>query len=195
MICKFRHSLAACLLLAATVPTLAKDTSRTINYLVEGKSAAEVYDYIKRKAPRIAPNATFAFTTIATKTDKAETKGKEPCRYTRFGTSAIYGFYIPKHKSTKSLPGHTRSKWIGFAAYLQNHEEGHRAIWRECFKSYDEQALGLVAGNCSKLETDREKLFNRIKLECVKQDEAYDVLFRKEVVNTPFMRETQDRTR
>ena len=192
----FRESfqlLAALSLLTASTAAHAKEASRTVNYRVEGRNAAEVYDYIKHKAPRVAANATFAFTSIATKTDKAERKGKDSCSYARFKTSAIYGFFIPKHMKPKNLPGRTREKWNSFTAYLQKHEEGHRDIWRACFNDYDSQALALKAKTCESLDTAREKLFNDIKRACVQQDEAYDVVFRKEVVGTPFMREAQER--
>ena len=187
------QTLALIILLTTSTVATAKEASRTVNYIVDGKSAAEVYDFIKRKAPRVAANATFAFTSIATKTDKAERKGKGKCSYSRFKTSAIYGFFIPKHQTPARLPSRTRAKWHGFTAYLQQHEEGHRAIWRACFSDYDAQALKLSAPDCAELDAAREAIFNTIKRACVQQDETYDVQFRKDVVQTPFMREAQER--
>lgn len=177
------------LVLALASPALAqgKETSSDVPYPVTGSTAPAIYENIKTSAPRIAPNATFAFTAIATKTVKAHAVGKDGCRYKRFETSAIYNFVLPSHQNAASMNKRLAKTWGTFAAYLKTHEEGHRDIWRVCFAEYDQQAVGLSAKDCDALDRKREQLFTRIKKRCVAQDEAYDVIFRKEVLKHPFM--------
>ena len=168
---------------------VAKEKSSVAYYPVTGSNALTVYDSIKKTSPKIARNATFAFTMIATKTDKKTAEGGDGCRYTSFATSAAYIFNLPQHVKSASLPKATLGKWKNFVSYLHRHEEGHRTIWRECFKTYDAEALALTAGSCDKLDAAREKLFTKIKRGCIAQDEAYDVVFRKEVLKEPFVAE------
>ncbi|MFN0194024.1 MAG: DUF922 domain-containing protein [Aestuariivirga sp.] len=158
-------------------------------YPVQGRTAPEIYASIKTSSPKIAANTTMAFTAIATKTDKTEQQKGGQCRYTSFKTRAAYVFYIPKHNNTQSLPKPLRSKWLQFAEYLLRHEEGHRTIWQLCFADYDARAQELSRSSCEALDTAREKLFTSIKRSCVAKDEAYDVVFRKEVQQVPFMKE------
>jgi predicted secreted Zn-dependent protease len=182
---------ALLLALAWALPTsvLAKDTSTVTLYPVTGSSAQLVYDDIKAHAPRVAANATFAFTMIATKTDKREKPSAKACGYDKFKTSAIFNFVLPKHKSPEQLSKKTRIAWADFVFYLKTHEEGHRALWQSCFQDYDTQALALDAKTCPALDKAREKLFTTIKKSCLKQDEAYDVVFRKDVLKHPFVAE------
>jgi predicted secreted Zn-dependent protease len=168
---------------------MAKEKSSIAYYPVTGSNAAAVYTNIKQSSPRIARNSTFAFTLIATKTDKESAESGDGCRYTNFTTSAAYVFHLPQHVKSASLPKATLGKWKNFVSYLQRHEEGHRTIWRECFKTYDAEALTLTTGSCDKLDVAREKLFTKIKRGCIAQDEAYDVVFRKEVLKEPFIAE------
>jgi predicted secreted Zn-dependent protease len=188
----FRESfpiLALCLSLTASSVAEAKDVAKTVAYIVQGKTAAEVYDYIKTKSPRVAGNATFAFTMIATKTDKKEKKSDAGCGYSAFNTSAIFNYVIPRHTNADLLKPKTRSKWHAFEVYLKTHEQGHRDIWLRCFAEYDTAAKSLSAKDCKALDKLREKTFTAIKRECLKQDEAYDVVFRKDVLRHPFVAE------
>lgn len=182
--------LAAFVALAGLVlPAHSQETSRNAYYPVKGHTAKEIYDDIKMSSPKIAPNSTFAFTTIATKTDSTAKQAGDACRFSKFKTSAIYIFNLPQHVAASGLQGKTRAKWQGFVAYLQTHEEGHRDMWRKCFADYDQQALQLEAATCPDLAKKRDKLFTAIKKKCVAQDEAYDVIFRREVLQEPFVKE------
>jgi predicted secreted Zn-dependent protease len=172
----------------ASTPTNARDTSAVAFYPVDGKSPYEVLRYIKTKSPRVARNATFAFTLIATKTAKKTQESASGCSYKLFKTSALYGFNLPQHKNLTAMPKRDRTNWQAFVTYLLNHEEGHRTIWQRCFLSYDAEALALKANTCDALDEAREARFTKIKRQCVGEDEAYDVVFRKEVLLHPFMR-------
>jgi predicted secreted Zn-dependent protease len=187
----FRESfpaLALCFSLIASSAVMAKDVSAVVAYPVQGKTAAEVYNYIKTKSPKAANNSTFAFTMIATKTVKTEKQSAEGCRYPTFKTSAIFNFVVPKHAKPEALKPKTQPKWQDFTSYLLEHEKGHREIWQRCFATYDQEAKALSAKDCKALDALREKTFTRLKLGCIKQDEAYDVVFRKEVLKHPFVK-------
>jgi predicted secreted Zn-dependent protease len=181
------RTLAVLLVCMTSALALAKDTSSITQYPVTGKTAVEVYDDIKAHAPRVASNATFAFTMIATKTDKKTAKTKNNCRYSSFKTSAIYNFVIPKHMNPETMAAKTQSKWANFVVYLKNHEAGHRTIWQNCLADYDAQSLALSAKSCDELDVTREKILNGLKRKCLAHDEAYDVQFRKEVLSEPFV--------
>jgi predicted secreted Zn-dependent protease len=183
------HPILAVMFLMLTPPVFAKEKSSLAYYPVTGSNAAAVYANIKQSSPKIARNSTFAFTLIATKTDKKTAASANVCSYISFATSAAYVFHLPQHVKSASLPKATLAKWKNFVAYLRTHEEGHRTIWRSCFNDYDAQALTLTAGNCDKLDAAREKLFTRIKRACIARDEAYDFVFRKEVLKEPFIDE------
>jgi predicted secreted Zn-dependent protease len=188
----FRESfpaLALILSLTASTAVQAKDVAKTVSYLVQGKTALEVYDFIKTKSPRVAGNATFAFTMIATKTDKKEKKSATACGYSAFKTSAIFNYVLPKHTDPSVLKAKTRARWLAFEGYLKTHEQGHRDIWLACFAEYDAAAQAMAAADCKALDKQREKTFTAIKLGCLKQDEAYDVIFRKDVLRHPFVAE------
>ncbi|MBL8788873.1 MAG: DUF922 domain-containing protein [Rhizobiales bacterium] len=176
--------------LACAAPAaLAAENSAVVTYPVKGNSARAIYEDIKQNAPRIAPNATFAFTAMATKTVKAHKVDGSGCSYKSFKTSVIYNFIVPKREGTNPLAKSLGKKWDGFVAYLQKHEEGHRDIWRKCIVEYDQTALTLMAPDCKALDLQREDMFTALKRRCIAQDEAYDVIFRKDVVNHPFMKE------
>ncbi len=175
------------LVLAGPATAEPSDTSADVPYPVTGSTASAIYENIKTGAPRVAPNATFAFTAIATKSIKSHAVAAGACRYKHFQTKAIYNFVLPAHQNTASLGKRLAKTWAAFAAYLKSHEEGHRDIWRACFGEYDTQALTLSAKDCDTLDKKREQLFTSIKKRCIGQDEAYDVVFRKEVLKHPFM--------
>jgi predicted secreted Zn-dependent protease len=175
----------------ASTAAQAKETSRIVPYPVDGRTAPEVFTYIKTKAPRVAPNATFAFTLPATKIESKSLQGKDGCRYTSFKTSVFFAYYIPEHKMPKLLPARTRKKWSQFVGYLKDHEKLHGANWTQCLADFDREALGLKAKDCRTLGAAQTSLFNDIKRACVAKDEAIDVVFRKEVMQHPFMREAQ----
>jgi predicted secreted Zn-dependent protease len=181
------RALALCCLCVTSGAAAAKDTSSVTQYPVSGKTAQLVYEDIKAHAPRVASNATFAFTMIATKTDKKISKSKTGCRYSSFKTSAIFNFVIPKHMNPETMAAKTQSKWANFVVYLKHHEAGHRTIWQNCLADYDGQALALSTESCDALDVAREKIFNALKRKCLAQDEAYDVQFRKEVLSEPFV--------
>ena len=188
----FRESLsllAAFSVFVASGSAGATDKSSISYYPVTGKTAAEVYADIKAHAPKIAANATFAFTMIGTKTDFKAKQATDGCRYSRFKTSAIYVFNLPQHSYPAALPAKTRGKWENFVNYLQTHEIGHRSMWQSCFAEYDKAVLKLMSKDCKSLDKERDKAFTTIKRQCVKQDEAYDVVFRKEVLREPFVAE------
>lgn len=168
---------------------LAAENSAVVTYPVKGNSARAIYEDIKKNAPRIAPNATFAFTAMATKTVKSHKVDGSGCSYKGFKTSVIYNFIVPKRDGATPLAKATAKNWEAFVAYLVKHEEGHRDMWRQCIADYDRTALTLKAPDCKLLDVQREDMFTAIKRRCIAQDEAYDVIFRKEVVNHPFMRE------
>jgi predicted secreted Zn-dependent protease len=180
-------ALAAFILSQLLAVAEAREASRNAYYTVQGRTAKEVYESIRSASPRVAPNATFAFTAIATKTNSRLKEAGGACSYGSFKTHGFYVFTLPKHMSPAQLPTATRANWMSFAAYLEAHEHGHRDIWRQCLADYDGQALGLSASNCKELDLRREKLFNRIKRACVAKDEAYDYAFRKEVRKQPFV--------
>ncbi|NMD09399.1 MAG: DUF922 domain-containing protein [Phyllobacteriaceae bacterium] len=179
------------LLCVVLLPTLAnaKPTERSVvvPYPVKGDSAKAIYEDIKVQSPRIASNATFAFTAMATKTDKKEKKISDGCGYSRFSTSVVYSFVLPKLASSKGVPKGVVTQWNSFAAYLKTHEEWHRENWRGCLKAYDEAALALTAKDCKSLDKKREKLLTSIKRKCIAKDEAFDVTFRKDVRKQPFV--------
>jgi predicted secreted Zn-dependent protease len=168
---------------------MAKDTSSVTQYPVKGKTAQEVYADIRAHAPRVASNATFAFTMIATKTDKLERATAKNCKYSSFKTSAIYNFVIPRHSSPATLPAKTRSKWMSFVNYLKAHEAVHRSFWQKCLSDYDAQALTLSGKTCAALYAERETLLTTFKRSCLAQDEAFDVQFRRDVLKEPFVAE------
>lgn len=179
--------IAACLHLSPSA--LAKDQSQVATYWVNGKNAKEIYDSIRSNGPKVVANMILAYTAIATKTEQDMAIANGKCHFTTFRTSAIFIFNLPQHRKPALMPAALRGRWDNFVAYLLHHEEGHREIWRACLKDYDARAMTLSAKTCEKLEQDREKLFTSIKRGCIAQDEAYDVVFRKEVLKEPFVAE------
>ncbi len=158
-------------------------------YAVAGKTTHDIYEIIKTTAPRVATNATFAFTLPATKTQSKLAKAKNSCKFSAFKTSAFYVFYLPKHIQPETMSKSTRSKWLAFVDYLKVHEQGHAKSWDTCFADYDQQALKLQAKTCPQLDKDREKLFTKIKRACLAIDEKMDFNFRKDVQRVPFLAE------
>jgi predicted secreted Zn-dependent protease len=167
---------------------MAAEKSKIIYYPVVGTTPKAIYESIKKSSPRVARNATFAFTAIATKSDKATRKSKSGCNYSSFRTSALYIFTLPRLANAKGVSSALASKWASFAQYLRSHEEGHRAIWRSCLTRYDAGVLKLTAKTCEALDKNREKFFTAIKKRCLRDDEAYDFIFRKDVLRQPFVK-------
>lgn len=183
-------SVAIFITLAVSAPAVSGgDGSRQAYYAVGGSTAAEIYESIRQSSPRIAPNAVFAFTAVATKTDNKLAKSEGRCAYRSFVTSGYYVFYLPRHQSPERLASPLLSRWRSFGDYLLKHEQGHRDIWRQCLAAYDKAALSLSAANCEELDRRRDKTFERIKRSCVRKDEAYDFTFRREVRHHPFVQD------
>lgn len=174
-------------------PVHAGESSQNVFYPVKGRSAEDIYNFIRTSSPRVEKGATFAFTRIATKTDSKLKKADGSCGYARFKTSAIYMFNLPQHIEPSQLSGGLRTKWQNFVQYLLEHEKHHRDMWRQCFVDYDTAALQLSAPDCESLDSERDTLFNSIKKRCVAQDEAFDVIFRKQVRSEPFVKEATSR--
>ena len=170
-------------------PVLSADKSKIVTYPVMGTTAKAIYESIKTSSPRVARNATFAFTAIATKTGKSTKKSANGCSYSRFRTSAYYIFTLPRLAGKMGVSSALSAKWSSFAGYLKTHEEGHRSIWRKCFTGYDAGVLELSAKTCEALDKKRERLFTAIKKRCLQKDEAYDFVFRKDVLKQPFVAE------
>lgn len=177
--------LSMCLIAGAE----AASQSRIAHYAVAGKTAHDIYEIIKTTAPRVAANATFAFTVPATRTIVKHAKAKGSCKYAAIKTSAFYIFHLPKHIQPETMSKATRAKWQNFVSYLKTHEQGHATSWNSCFADYDQQALKLKAKTCEQLDKNLEKLFTKIKRNCLVLDEKMDFHFRKEVQSTPFLSE------
>lgn len=177
--------LCACLISNAE----AGSQSRIAHYAVAGKTAHDIYEIIKTTAPRVAANATFAFTVPATRTIVKHTRTKGSCKYAAIKTSAFYIFHLPKHIQPETMSKTTRAKWQDFVEYLETHEQGHATSWNACFASYDQQGLTLKAKTCEQLDKNLEKLFTKIKRNCLVLDEKMDFHFRKQVQSTPFLSE------
>lgn len=161
---------------------------RIVPYPVSGDTAGEIYESIKFISPRIAPNATFAFTSPYFKTTSKAKKGKSACGYSSFKTSSIFHFTLPQLASKRKAPPLLKKQWASFVDYLFEHEQWHRTNWLGCLEAYDGEALGLSAKSCEALDAKREKLFTSVKKRCVQQDEAFDFNFRKDVLKHPFIK-------
>jgi predicted secreted Zn-dependent protease len=161
---------------------------RIVPYPVKGDTAAEIYENIKFVSPRIAPNATFAFTVPYVKTVTKQKKGKAACSYSSFKTSSIFHITLPQLASKRKPPPLLRKQWLSFVDYLFQHEQWHRTNWLGCLKEYDDGALALKAKTCEALDEKREKLFTSVKMRCVQKDEDFDFNFRKEVFKHPFIK-------
>jgi predicted secreted Zn-dependent protease len=183
-----RATLLILMIFWGTVATQAAQQSKVINYPVMGSTAAAIYQSIKTTSPRIAANATFAFTLPYVKNVKREKKSVSACGYSSFKTSSIYHFVVPKLVASKGTPTALRKQFGGFSAYLLEHEKLHRENWIGCLASYDREAMKLSAKDCTALDRKREKLFTSIKKKCVAKDEAFDFYFRKEVLKHPFVK-------
>jgi predicted secreted Zn-dependent protease len=180
--------LSICVMTSAAMAQNANQKDRIVSYPVKGDTAQEIYENIKFVSPRIAPNATFAFTAPYFKTASKTAKTKNSCAYSAFKTSSIFHFTLPQLVSKRKPTPALNKQWKSFVDYLFEHEQWHRNNWIGCLKDYDQQAMTLKAKNCEALDQQREKLFTDIKLRCVQQDEAFDVTFRKEVLKHPFIK-------
>jgi predicted secreted Zn-dependent protease len=179
------------LLALAITPALAKTSTRFVVYPVTGNTAHEIYASIKTQSPRVAPNATFAFTAPFFKSDKTEKKSPSGCTYKTFRTSTVFHITLPNLQVKRAPPPALARTWKSFVEYLAEHEKWHVNNWTACLKDYDAQALALSAKDCAALDKKREKLFTSVKKKCVAKDEAFDFNFRKDVLRHPFLVEAQ----
>jgi predicted secreted Zn-dependent protease len=179
------------LLALSITPAFAKSSLRYMVYPVTGDTAQQIYQSIKTQSPRIAPNATFAFTAPFFKTVKTEKQSKKGCSYSAFRTSTEFHVTLPNLAVKRAPPPALVKKWKSFVAYLAEHEKWHVDNWTACLKDYDIEARALTAKDCATLDAKREQLFTSIKLACVAKDEAFDVMFRKDVLKHPFVKEAQ----
>jgi predicted secreted Zn-dependent protease len=179
------------LIALSITPAFAKTGLRYVVYPVTGNTAQEIYASIKTQSPRIAPNATFAFTAPFFKTVKTEKTSSKGCGYKSFRTSTEFHVTLPNLAVKRAPPPALIKKWKSFVGYLAEHEKWHVDNWTACLKDYDAQAAALTARDCATLDAKREKLFTAIKLDCVAKDEAFDVNFRKDVLKHPFVKEAQ----
>jgi predicted secreted Zn-dependent protease len=174
-------------LLLPGFPALAGTKTQVVHYGVTGNTAPEIYTNIKTSAPKVAANATFAFTLPFTKTVEKTSLSNGKCSYASFKTSSIFQIVVPKLVPGGKAPAAVRKQFGGFSQYLVEHEKWHVNNWTTCLADYDREALKLSAKDCKALDKKKEKLFTSIKKKCVAKDEAFDFYFRKDVLKHPFI--------
>jgi predicted secreted Zn-dependent protease len=174
---------------SAALADSASFRSKVITYPVTGKTAKDIHDNIRKVSPKIARNATYAFSIPSVKIDKSHKKTKSSCSFGRYSTRLHFAYVVPKLTTKSGLAPGVAAKWNSFAAYLLEHEKTHGAMWRSCLSAHDAEVRQLSAKTCESLDKKRERMFEAAKKKCVAADEKFDFQFRKEVLKHPFVAE------
>ena len=187
------HMILSVLALAATPAMAHKEL--TVHYPVKGNTAGEIQDYIKANGPVVGRSVPYAFTMIATKTNKRTEKTGDTCRYRRYQTSMVFTYVLPRLDGGQGLPKATLANWKKFTQDLKVHETLHKDNWSQCLAEHDKAAAAVKAGDCDKLEKKVEKLLSTKKLACLRNDMKIDDVFGRQLWKDPFVKEAMSQSK
>jgi predicted secreted Zn-dependent protease len=179
---------ALLLILITALPAVASVRHHTSYsyFQIKGNSAVEIY--VSLLAHAKGPSGHDAFATTATEIAQhgRYLPGKS-CRTFSTSSDATFKISLPKLAKGKASKSVVRG-WQGFSSVLKRHEEHHRALWLNCAAAFNQIALRLKENNCDQLKSKFSALWNTMKSNCAKQNQAFDLSEQSQFLKQPFIR-------
>ena len=176
--------------LAAAKPT---QTTKYSYYAIGGDSAAEIYESMMRKGPKVNGAKAYAATSATTTQDGKLLQGTS-CKVQDYRLKLDFVIKLPKIRNEKALPAADRKRWQQFSSFLKAHEETHREIWLGCAADLERQVKAIKAKSCSEADRKATLLWDRIRAACNKKHQAFDAAEQKRLMAHPFVKMVYKRT-
>jgi predicted secreted Zn-dependent protease len=177
-------------ILAGWAPPVGAETVSTTRYdyyLISGRSAADLYNAMLKRGPRVDGDEAYAATS-ATSSQHGQLVAGKTCRMRDYRVTIDFVIRLPKLKTPASLPTADRRRFQQFMDFLRQHEETHRAIWLQCAAELEARAARLGAKSCSALEARSEKLWTDVRRTCSLRHQAFDAKEQKRLLQQPFLK-------
>jgi predicted secreted Zn-dependent protease len=170
--------------LAVAKPT---QTTKYSYYAIGGDSAAEIYESMMRKGPKVNGAKAYAATSATTTQDGKLLQGTS-CKLQDYRLKLDFVIKLPKIRNEKALPAADRKRWQQFSNFLKAHEETHREIWLGCAADLERQVKAIKAKTCSEADRKATLLWDRIRASCNKKHQAFDAAEQKRLMAHPFVK-------
>lgn len=162
-------------------------------YTIRGDTAAEVYDSMMKKGPRVNGARAYA-STLATTTQNGRLSQGSTCRIEEYRLKLEFVIKLPKIRNEMDLPAADRKRWQQFSAFLKLHEETHREIWLGCAADLERQVKAIKAKSCSEADRKANLLWDRIRAACNKKHIAFDTAEQARLMKHPFVKMIYNRS-
>ena len=162
-------------------------------YTIRGHTAAEVYNSMMKRGPRVNGAKAYASTSATTIQNGKLLQGSS-CRIDDYRLKLDFVIKLPKIKNERVLPAADRKRWQQFSSFLKAHEETHREIWLGCAADLERQVKAIKAKSCSEADRKANQLWDRIRAACNKKHIAFDAAEQKRLMSHPFVKLVYNRT-
>ena len=162
-------------------------------YTIRGHTAAEVYNSMMKRGPRVNGAKAYASTSATTIQNGKLLQGSS-CRIDDYRLKLDFVIKLPKIKNERVLPAADRKRWQQFSSFLKAHEETHREIWLGCAADLERQVKAIKAKSCNEADRKANQLWDRIRAACNKKHIAFDAAEQKRLMSHPFVKLVYNRT-
>lgn len=163
------------------------ETTRYTYYAIGGDTAAEIYESMMRKGPKVNGAKAYAATSATTTQDGKLLQGAS-CKVQDYRLKLDFVIKLPKIRNEKALPAADRKRWQQFSSFLKAHEETHRAIWMGCAADLERQVKAIKARSCDEADRRATQLWDKIRAACDRKHKAFDAAEQKRLMAHPFVK-------
>ena len=155
-------------------------------YTIRGDTAAEIYDSMIKRGPKVNGARAYAATS-ATTTQKGKLLQGPSCQIKDYHLKLDFVIRLPKIRNEKVLPAADRKRWQQFSTFLRTHEETHRKIWLDCAADLERRVEAIKAKSCKDADRKATQLWDKIRAACNIRHEAFDAAEQKRLMAHPFV--------
>lgn len=163
------------------------ETTRYTYYAIGGDTAAEIYESMMRKGPKVNGAKAYAATSATTTQDGKLLQGAS-CKVQDYRLKLDFVIKLPKIRNEKALPAADRKRWQQFSSFLKAHEETHREIWMGCAADLERQVKAIKARSCDEADRRATQLWDKIRAACDRKHKAFDAAEQKRLMAHPFVK-------
>lgn len=163
------------------------ETTRYTYYTINGGSANDVYRAMQRRGPRVNGVKAYA-STAATAVQHGNLAQGAACRIVDYRIDLDFVIRLPRISNEQTLPPADRRLWQQFSAFLRQHEETHRRIWRGCAADVERKVKAINAESCADASQKAAQLWEKMQANCDSKHKAFDAAEQQRLMTHPFIR-------
>ncbi len=147
-----------------------------VNYMVEGKTAEEIWTDILAKTPVHQNGKRYAaYTKWNVSWQFRWLDNGNSCKINKVTTELDVTYTMPRLRKTSSTPASVLAHWDKYYAALFEHELGHKQLGSRAANEIERQILNMAPReSCEQLESDANEIGKNIIAKYIRMEKDYD---------------------